>query len=90
MAVKEPFVEKRLQVSGGSSVLTIPAHIMKLAGMQPRSSVIIQAEGDRIVIAKATPRVTLDDILARCDASVPVSADELNWMKGAPVGDEVL
>lgn len=38
---------------------------------------------------KPKPRYTLDELLARCDRSIPMSAEETAWLEAPPVGREL-
>jgi antitoxin ChpS len=43
-----------------------------------------------VVEPAARPRYTLEELLAQCDASTEISAEDREWLDARPVGDELL
>lgn len=82
-----------LRRAGGSLVLTIP---------KPFARALKLGEGDRIGVSVAKgklvadpaaadpPRYSLEDLLARCDADAPLTAEDHAWLEAPPAGDERL
>ena len=46
--------------------------------------------GRLVVKPQLRPRYTLDELLAECDASAPVSDEDRAWLDSGPVGNELL
>lgn len=55
---------------------------------QPKVGIAIK--NDRLMIEPtARPRYTLDELLAQCDASAEVSAEDREWVDAHPIGSEL-
>ena len=73
---------------GGSTVVAIPPALLAQLGLGARSVVSLRVENGALVIEAARQRPTLDELLAQCDPSGPMSADEQAWLNELPVGRE--
>lgn len=62
------------------SAPSLPAGQVMTRGKQP---------GEEPSLA-AKRRYTLDELLAQCDATAEITADDRAWLDAAPVGREVL
>lgn len=79
----------KLKKVGGSTMVAIPPAVLDQLGLKADAKVELAVEGDRLVIAKAKRRkYTLDELIAQCDPSVPVGADEREWLDAPSVGRE--
>ena len=47
-------------------------------------------DGRLIVVPKARPRYSLDELLAQCDETAPDSETDREWIEGTPLGTELL
>ena len=80
-----------LRKVGGSVMLAVPPAILDLLHLQAGSSVgLAVADGRLVIEPMPRPAYTLDELLAQCDASAPVSEEDRNWLDGTPVGNELL
>jgi antitoxin ChpS len=84
-----------LRKVGGSVMLAIPPALLDVTGLTAGRQVAVSIEGGRLVIEpEERPRYTLDQLLAKCDASAPRSplqlADEREWLESGPAGNELL
>ncbi|MDR2013486.1 MAG: antitoxin [Rhodanobacter sp.] len=80
-----------LRKVGGSVMLAVPPTILSLLRLEPGSTVGVTIDGGRLVVdPKPRPRYTLDELLAQCDASTPVSSEDREWLAAPPVGNELL
>ncbi|HEY0879292.1 MAG TPA: AbrB/MazE/SpoVT family DNA-binding domain-containing protein [Zeimonas sp.] len=79
-----------LRKVGGSVMLAIPPAILDLLELQAGSRVELGVEGDRLVVEQPKPRYQLDELLAKCDASAPLSAEDEQWLREKPTGSESL
>lgn len=82
-----------LRRAGGSLVLTIPKTYARALGL---------AEGERIGVSVADgklvadpgihdrQRYRLEDLLAECDATAPVSPEDQTWLSDKPAGNELV
>jgi antitoxin ChpS len=78
-----------LRTVGGSVVIAIPKRILELVQLQAGSKVEINVqEGHLIVIPQKKKRYTLSELLAQCDSSSPLSAEEQEWLDAPAVGLE--
>ena len=80
-----------LRKVGGSVMLVVPPAILEMLHLQAGAKVGVVVEGDRLIVqSQPRPHYTLDELLAQCDPSVPMSAEEKEWTSGAPKGRELL
>lgn len=79
-----------LRKVGGSVMLSVPPAILDLLHLEVGTTVGLEVEGDRLVIAmKVKPHYTLDELLAQCDASAPLPEEDRKWIGLSPVGREL-
>lgn len=80
-----------LRKVGGSVMLAVPPAILDLLHLAPGAKVGLAVEQGRLVVEPtARPRYTLDELLAQCDASAEVTAEDRAWLDAKPVGGELL
>jgi antitoxin ChpS len=77
-----------LRPVGGSTVVAIPPVLLAQLGLGPRSVVSLRVHNGALVIEPARQRPTLDELMAQCDPSRPMSDDERGWLNERPVGCE--
>ena len=78
-----------LRTVGGSVVMAIPRRLLELVDLQAGSRVDIDVQQGRlIVVPQRKKRYKLSELLAQCDASLPVSAQEQEWLDAPAVGLE--
>ena len=72
-------------------MLTVPPAILDVLQLTAGSTVGISINhGCLVVDPHPTQRYTLDQLLAQCDASADISAEDRQWSFGSPVGRELL
>ena len=80
-----------LRKVGGSVMLAVPPAILDLLHLHAGSTVGLAVERGRLVVKPTPrPRYSLDELLAQCDASAEVSAEDRTWLDSKPVGSELL
>ncbi len=80
-----------LRKVGGSVMLAVPPAILDLLHLQVGSAVGLAVDDGRLVVEPTRrPRYTLDELLAKCDASAEVSEEDQAWLDDKPVGTELL
>ena len=80
-----------LRKVGGSIMLTVPPALLDILHLAAGAKVGLAVDNGRLVVEPASrPRYTLDELLAQCDASAEVSAEERQWLDSGPVGGELL
>ncbi len=80
-----------LRKVGGSVMLAVPPAILDLLHLRAGATVGVTVEGGRLVVEpKPRPRYSLDELLAQCDASAEVTAEDRAWVDAKPVGSELL
>jgi antitoxin ChpS len=80
-----------LRKVGGSVMLAVPPAILDLLQLRAGATVGIAVEDGRLVIEpRARPRYTLEELLARCDATAEPAAEDRAWLDAAPAGGELL
>lgn len=80
-----------LRKVGGSIMLAVPPALLDVLHLTAGTKVGLSVNNGRLVVEPhARPRYSLDELLAQCDASAEVSAEDLEWLDAAPVGGELL
>lgn len=79
-----------LRKVGGSVMLAVPPAILDLLHLQAGATVGVAIDAGRLVIEPQRPRYTLDELLAKCDASAEQTDEDRVWLNNKPVGSELL
>ncbi|MGD0731548.1 MAG: AbrB/MazE/SpoVT family DNA-binding domain-containing protein [Terracidiphilus sp.] len=80
-----------LRKVGGSVMLAVPPAILDELQLHAGSTVGLAVDGDRLILKpRRRPRYTLDELLAQCDYSGPLTAEEREWIDAPAVGRELL
>ena len=80
-----------LRKVGGSVMLAIPPALLDLLQLGVGAKLDIDVENGRLIIQpKTRPRYTLDELLAQCDETAALSAEDRAWIDAKPVGNELL
>ncbi len=78
-----------LRTVGGSVVMAIPKRLLELVDLQAGSQVEIDVQQGRlIVVPQHRKRYKLSELLAQCDPTLPIQADEQDWIDAPAVGLE--
>lgn len=78
----------KVQKWDNSMALRIPAVTMRSWGIAEGQSVELQVKAGALVVRPMQKRYTLAELLAQCDFSQPISAEERAWIDAPPVGLE--
>jgi antitoxin ChpS len=78
----------KVQKWGNSMALRIPATMLRSLGLAEGQAVALSVENGALVARPAQKRYTLAALLAECDFSKPMTAEEREWIDAAPVGLE--
>jgi antitoxin ChpS len=74
---------------GGSILLAVPPAILDLLHLRAGATVNLSVEEERLIMwRQAKPRYTLDELLAQCDPTAPISDEDRSWVDVAPVACE--
>ena len=80
-----------LRKVGGSVMLAVPPALLDVLHLAAGAKVGLVIDNGRLVVEPAArPRYTLEELLAQCDASTEISAEDREWLDARPVGDELL
>lgn len=80
-----------LRTTGGSVVMAIPKRILELVNLQSGSVVDIDVKDGHLIIEPIKkPHYKLADLLAQCDFTIPMGADEQDWLDAPAVGLETI
>ena len=80
-----------LRKVGGSTMLAIPTALLEVLQLRAGSTVGLNVDQGRLVVQPAPlPRSSLAALLAQCDASAPITAEEREWLDAKPMGRELL
>lgn len=80
-----------LRSVGGSVVIAIPKRVLELVHLQSGSQVTIDVQDGKLIVEPSKkPKYTLAELMAQCDLSQPLSAEEQEWLSAPSVGAEEL
>jgi antitoxin ChpS len=80
-----------LRKVGGSVMLAVPRAVLEVLGLRAGTKVGLVVERDRLVVApQKRPHYTLNELLAQCHPKAHRSKEEREWVKGKPVGRELI
>lgn len=80
-----------LRKVGGSVMLAVPPALLDVLHLTAGAKVGLAVDNGRLVVETAArPRYTLDELLAQCDASAAIPAEDQKWLDARPVGGELL
>jgi len=80
-----------LRKVGGSVMLTLPPAFLDQLRLQAGAVVgIVVNRGSLVVTPNPRPHYTLNELLAQCDASAEMAADDREWLDARPAGRELL
>ena len=72
-------------------MLAVPPALLDVLHLAAGAKVGLVVDNGRLVVEPAArPRYTLEELLAQCDASTEISAEDREWLDARPVGDELL
>jgi antitoxin ChpS len=72
-------------------MLAVPPAILDILHLHAGATVGLAVDHGRLVVEPTLrPHYNLDELLAQCDASAEVSAEDLDWLDSKPVGRELL
>ena len=78
-----------LRTVGGSVVMAIPKRLLEMVHLQAGSQVDIDVRNGRLIVApQPRRRYKLSELIARCDASLPITTGERAWLNAPPAGLE--
>ena len=80
-----------LRKVGGSVMMAVPPAFLDLLHLKAGATVGMTVDHGRLVVEpKPRPRYSLDELLAQCDASAELAAEDREWLVARPVGGELL
>ena len=80
-----------LRKVGGSVMLAVPPAMLDQLRLKAGATVGLAVEGERLILQpQIRPRYTLDELLAKCDFSQPLTQEDREWIDAPPVGRELL
>ena len=80
-----------LRKVGGSIMMAVPPALLDMLHIGAGTTVGIEIDHGRLVVEpQLRPRYTLNELLAECDASAPISDEDHAWLDSGPVGNELL
>ena len=80
-----------LRKVGGSIMLAIPPALLDLLHLRAGVKVGVAVESGRLVVEpRQRPRYTMDELLAQCDPKAARSKEDRGWLRGEPVGGELI
>ncbi|PCC20595.1 AbrB/MazE/SpoVT family DNA-binding domain-containing protein [Halomonas sp. JB37] len=80
----------RLRRVGGSIMMAVPRAFLDQLHLHAGSHVELEIDHGRLVVKPIKPKYSLEELLARCDTTAEMPADEHGWLDTGPVGRELL
>ena len=81
----------RLRAVGGSVMFAIPKPIIECLDLQVNTEVGLSVSDGRLIVEPhPRRRYTLEELMAQCDLSVPMTDEEREWLEAEPVGREII
>ena len=72
-------------------MLAVPPALLEVLDLRPGAKVGITVQTGRLVVEpRARRRYTLAELLAQCDRKARRSRQEREWLRGKPVGRELI
>lgn len=79
-----------LRKVGGSVMLAVPPAILDQLHLEVGSTVGLAVDGEKLIIEpQPKRRYTLDELLAQCDPSAPITEEDRAWIDLPSVGREL-
>lgn len=79
-----------LRKVGGSVMMAVPPAFLDLLRLQAGATVGIAIDDGRLIVdPRPLQRYSMAELLAQCDASSEVSAEDRDWLDMKPVGNEL-
>ncbi|MBD5418350.1 MAG: antitoxin [Desulfovibrio sp.] len=80
-----------LRKVGGSVMLAVPPAILEMLQMESGSAVSMVVESGRLVIEPGVrKKYSLQELLAQCDTSAPLSEEDAAWTSSPAKGRELI
>ncbi len=80
-----------LRKVGGSIMLAVPPALLDVLHLSAGAKVSLTVDNGRLVVEpKTRPHYTLDELLAQCDPSAELTAEDRKWLDAPAVGHELL
>lgn len=81
----------KLRKVGGSIMFPIPKAFLDALGLTVASPIALEVnDGALVVTPQPRPAYRLADLLAQCDEAAPLTAEDAAWLRGHPIGRELL
>lgn len=80
----------RLRRVGGSIMMAVPRATLDQLQLRVGSQVEIMIDHGRLIVEPVKPQYALEELLAQCDTTADISADEREWLDAKPVARELL
>lgn len=80
-----------LRQVGGSVMMTVPPSILEMLDISAGSAVSLAVQAGKLVVEpKRRKKYNLQELLAKCDPSAPISDEDREWQAIPPIGRELL
>ena len=80
-----------LRKVGGSVMLAVPPNILEMLQLRPGTKMRMAVEYGRLTVTPETRKqYSLQELLAQCDPSAPVSGEDAQWTASVPKGQELI
>jgi antitoxin ChpS len=80
-----------LRKVGGSVMLAVPPALLDVLHLTAGAKVGLTVDNGLLVVEpQVRPRYTLDELLAQCDGSAEITAEDRQWLDSKPLGAELL
>jgi antitoxin ChpS len=81
-------VTSKLLKIGDAVMLTIPPTILEKLNLKVGTTVHVTIDNGRLIL-NPKPKYSLEELIAKCDASAPISPEVQEWLDAPAVGNEL-
>ncbi|ABI73836.1 AbrB/MazE/SpoVT family DNA-binding domain-containing protein [Shewanella frigidimarina] len=81
-------VTSKLLKIGDAVMLTIPSTILEELNLNVGATVRLTIDNGQLILSPK-PKYSLEELIAKCDASAPISPEVQEWLDAPAVGKEL-
>ncbi len=71
-------------------MMAVPPALLEQLHISAGSTVGVELDGERLIVKSTRPRYTLEELLAQCDPSIPMTDEEREWLDAPAVENEII
>lgn len=79
-----------IQEKDGKFTVDVPADLIQQHGLHTGSSLEVEIVNERLLLRRRRSKYTIEELLAQCDFSLPISEEDKQWEAMPAVGREII